>query len=52
MGSVLFVLGGGIAYLMTHTITADDRPAVIAPEQVLAISITFRSHLEGCGRVR
>jgi hypothetical protein len=32
VGSVLFVLGGGIAYLMMHTITADDVAPEIPPE--------------------
>ena len=37
---MLFVLGGAIAYAMTHTITAEDVAAEIPPEPVLAQPLT------------
>ena len=36
VGTVLLVLGGGIGYAMTHTITAEDVAAEIPPEAELA----------------
>ena len=57
MGSVLFVLEGGSAYLMTYTISADEVAADLPPEQMLAKTLAsltndLRAHLEGQGLVR
>ncbi len=57
VGSVLFVLEGWIAYLMTHTISADEVAADLPPEQMPAktfanLSSDLRAHLEGQGQVR
>ena len=57
LGSVLFVLEGGFAYLMTHTISADEVAAHLPPEQMLAKTLAnftndLRAHPEGQGRVR
>ena len=46
----------GFAYLMTHTICADEVPADLPPEQMLAkklanLSNDLRAHLEGQGQV-
>ena len=56
VGSVLFVLEGGFAYLMTHTISADEIAADLPPEQMLAktlasVSNDLGAHLEGQGWV-
>ena len=51
VGSVLFVLGGAIAYAMTHTITAKDVAAEIPPEPVLAQPLTPHPRLEGHGPI-
>jgi PiT family inorganic phosphate transporter len=40
VGSVLLVLGAGIAYAMTHTISAEDVEAEIPPELELATPLT------------
>jgi phosphate/sulfate permease len=40
VGSVLVVLGGGIAYAMMHTIGAEDVEAEIPPELELAKPLT------------
>jgi hypothetical protein len=47
----------GFAYLMTHTISADEVAADLAPEQMLVktlanLSYDLRAHLEGQGQVR
>jgi PiT family inorganic phosphate transporter len=47
VGSVLLALGGGIAYAMTHTITAEDVEAEIPPELELAKPLKARPHLDG-----
>ena len=57
VGSVLFVLEGGFAYLMTHTISADEVAADLPPEQSLAktlasLSNDLPAHLECQGPVR
>ena len=47
MGSVVFVLEGGFAYLMTHTISADEVAADLPPEQMIAnLSNDLRALLE------
>jgi len=56
VGSALFVLEGGFAYLMTHTISAEEVAADLPPEQMLAktlanLSNDLGGHLEGLGRV-
>jgi PiT family inorganic phosphate transporter len=51
VGSTLLVLGGGILYAMTHTITAADVEDEIPPELVLAQPLTARPQLEGHGPV-
>jgi inorganic phosphate transporter, PiT family len=51
VGSTLLVLGGGILYAMTHTITAADVEGEIPPELVLAQPLTARPQLEGHGPV-
>jgi hypothetical protein len=57
VGSVWFVLEGGFAYPMTHTISADEVAADLPPEQMLAktfanLSNDLRAHLEGQGQVQ
>jgi hypothetical protein len=57
VGSVLFVLEGGFAYLMTHTIGADQVASDLPPGQMLAKTLAsltndIRAHFEGQGRVR
>jgi PiT family inorganic phosphate transporter len=47
VGSVLFVLGGGIAYAMTHTVSAEDVEAEIPPEVDLAKPLTAHPYLDG-----
>lgn len=47
VGSVLLVLGGGIAYAMTHTITAEDVAAEIPPEVELAQPLTTHPYPDG-----
>jgi hypothetical protein len=44
---VLLVLGGGIAYAMTHTINAEDVEAEIPPELELAEPLTAHPRLHG-----
>ena len=44
VGPVLLVLGGGIAYAMTHTITAEDVDAEIPPELELAEPLPGEAH--------
>jgi hypothetical protein len=56
LGSVLFVLEGGFAYLMTHTISTEEVAADLPPEQMLAktlatVSNDLGAHLEGQGWV-
>ena len=48
----MFVLGGGIAYLMTHTVTADDVAAEIRPERMLTQLLALRTHVDAQGAVR
>ena len=57
VGSVLFALEGGFAYLMTHTVSADEVAADLPPGQMLAkkladLSNDWRAHLEGQGQVQ
>ena len=47
MGPVLLVLGGGIAYAMTHTINAEDVEAEIPPELELVEPLTAHPRLDG-----
>ncbi len=47
VGSVLVVLGGGIVYAMTHTITAEDVEAEIPPERELAKPLTGEPSPDG-----
>ena len=44
---MLLVLGGGIAYAMTHTITAEDVEAEIPPEAELAEPLTAHPRPDG-----
>jgi hypothetical protein len=44
---VLLVLGGGIAYAMTHTINAEDVEAEIPPQLELAEPLTAHPRLDG-----
>ena len=41
------VLGGGIAYAMTHTINAEDVEAEIPPELELVEPLTAHPRLDG-----
>jgi hypothetical protein len=57
VGSAWFVLEGGFAYLMTHTISADEVAADLPPEQMLAKTLAnlfndLRAQREGQGQVR
>jgi PiT family inorganic phosphate transporter len=47
VGSVLLVLGGGIVYAMTHTISAEDVEAEIPPEVELTKPLTAETRLDG-----
>jgi hypothetical protein len=47
VGPVLLVLGGGIAYAMTHTINAEDVEGEIPPELELAKPLTAHPRLDG-----
>jgi PiT family inorganic phosphate transporter len=51
VGSVLFVLGGAIAYAMSHAVKADDVAAEIPQEQVLEEHLPTHPHLEGHGAI-
>ena len=50
VGSVLLVLGAGIAYAMTHTISAEDVEAEIPPEPELATPLTAEPPPDGENR--
>ena len=57
VGSVLLALEGGFAYLMTHTISADEVAADLPPEQTLVKTFAnpfndLRAHLDGQVLVR
>ena len=47
VGPVLLVLGGGIAYAMTHTINAEDVEAEMPSELELAEPLTAHPRLDG-----
>ena len=51
VASLLFVLGGAIAYAMTHSIKAEDVEAEIPSEEELAVHVPPVPHLEGEGPV-
>jgi PiT family inorganic phosphate transporter len=51
VGSLLFVLGGAIAYAMAHTVDADDVAAEIPPEAELEEQLPAHPHLEGHGAI-
>jgi PiT family inorganic phosphate transporter len=51
VGSLLFVLGGAIAYAMAHTVDADDVVAEIPSEPVLKEHLPAHPHLEGHGAI-
>jgi len=52
VASLLFVLGGAIAYAMTHSIDADDVEGEIPLEEELAVHVPPVPHIEGQGPVR
>ena len=47
VGPVLLVLGGGIAYALTHTINAEDVVAEMPSELELAEPLTAHPRLDG-----
>jgi inorganic phosphate transporter, PiT family len=47
VGALLFVLGGWIAYAMTHSVRAADVEAEILPEEVLEEHVPPRPHIVG-----
>ena len=51
VGALLFVMGGAIAYAMTHATRAEDVAKEIPDEEVLAEHVPPRPHIEGTGPV-
>ncbi|HEY5183650.1 MAG TPA: hypothetical protein VIM19_01825 [Actinomycetes bacterium] len=51
VSSILFVLGGAIAYAMSHAVKADDVAAEIPQGQVLEEHLPTHPPLEGHGAI-
>ena len=52
VGSLVFVVGGAIAYAMTHSVKAEDVEAEIPTEEELAVHVPPVPHIEGEGPVQ